>query len=226
MKTTKKGKIQKAFSSEALNMAFARRARLVRYDLWGIKPQIVSQGKTPAAMTLPELEKAIQTGSLQRQLPTVGELAMVAAALARTGCEHHEKLCGSALNLWFASLEAIALQNQCNQDADATGQSLDKLQKESKLEMLTLYEFLKLKMPKIQTPALRQRRFHEFLAEAYLPKMPSIKTFKGSVDLLAKDFIELAKKDGVSANAYPGLAEWVSARASAGRAIGGKAKAE
>jgi hypothetical protein len=49
-------------------------------------------------------------------MPTVGELATLAATLARTTGDDPEKLCGNALNLWFTSLEAISLQNKCNQD--------------------------------------------------------------------------------------------------------------
>jgi hypothetical protein len=112
--------------SEVLNSALDRSGRRERYYHWGIKPRKISQGKTPSKMTLPELEKAMQIGSQpQRQIPTVMELATLAAGLARTPCDNYEKLCGSALNLWFTSKEAIELQTKCNEDFDSADAKIE-----------------------------------------------------------------------------------------------------
>lgn len=75
------------------NVGFEARIRAGRYARRGIVPHKFS-GAMPSPM----------------------ELATLAAALARMSAESLEKLCGTALNLWFASQETITLQQQCNED--------------------------------------------------------------------------------------------------------------
>jgi hypothetical protein len=89
--------------SEALNSAFDRSARRARYHHWGIKPRNKSLGAAPSAL----------------------ELATLAAALARTAGDDPQKLCSNALNLWFASKEAISLQNKCNEDCDSADAKIE-----------------------------------------------------------------------------------------------------
>lgn len=49
-------------------------------------------------------------------MPSPAELATLAAALARAPADNPETLCATALKLWFASHETIAMQQQCNED--------------------------------------------------------------------------------------------------------------
>ncbi|MEI9961785.1 MAG: hypothetical protein WDM76_11810 [Limisphaerales bacterium] len=79
---------------EKVDQAFTRSVRMARYARWGIKPRNKLLGNAPTAM----------------------ELATLVASLARTPSDNYEKLCGSALNLWFTSVEAISLQQNCNAD--------------------------------------------------------------------------------------------------------------
>jgi hypothetical protein len=76
-----------------INAAFEARIRSGRYARRGIAPH-----KFSGAM------------------PSPAELATLAAMLARAPIENPETLCATALKLWFASHETIALQQQCNED--------------------------------------------------------------------------------------------------------------
>ena len=60
--------------------------------------------------------RGIKSRKFSGAMPSPAELATLAAALARTSSENPETLCATALNLWFASHETIALQQQCNED--------------------------------------------------------------------------------------------------------------
>lgn len=80
-------------SLEQVNAGFRARIREGRYAVLGIKPYNNS-GAMPSTM----------------------ELATLAATLARTSAESQEKLCVTALNLWFTSQETITLQQQCSED--------------------------------------------------------------------------------------------------------------
>jgi len=147
--------------------------------------------------------------------PTPTELALIAAALSKGDGSKPEDNISAAAELWSkcsASLdEKKEIKGRARFIADCKMPA-----------MMTLKDFLKEKMPKIKTPALRQTRFHQFLVADYLPKQPRAKLFEGGINTLAGLFIEEAKKSGVSANAYPGLAEWCMAKASAGHATGAK----
>ena len=90
---TKRVETIAGMTPDQANAGFEARIRAGRYARRGIVPHIIS-GAMPAPM----------------------ELATLAAALARTSAESPEKLCATALNLWFTSQETISLQQQCNED--------------------------------------------------------------------------------------------------------------
>lgn len=114
MKTKKNNKVTATSNSEAANSAFERSALNARCNHWGIKPRNKSLGDAPAAM----------------------ELATLAATLARDAGDDPQKLCSSALNLWFAAREAISLQNKCNQGyQSADDQIAEYLQKNPRPEL-------------------------------------------------------------------------------------------
>ena len=58
----------------------------------------------------------IERRKFSGKLPSPKELATLAAALARAPFDNPEKLCATALKLWYASHETLALQQQCNED--------------------------------------------------------------------------------------------------------------
>jgi hypothetical protein len=136
-------------TAEKVNADFIRSIRSGRYFNWGIKPRMPSY-----------------------KLPTPTQLTTLAATLTRTSQENHEKLCSSALNLWFTSIEAIHLQKQCNEDyqlLDAEMKAENKKlpqPKESELPM-TLDNFLKRLWPKKDTGE-RAEIFKEWLSSVLL----------------------------------------------------------
>ncbi len=120
-------------ATEKVNRDFLRRIRIGRYHNWGIKRREASD-----------------------KLPTPEQVATLAATLGRTSQDDHKKLCSSALNLWFTSLEAIDLQKQCNEDyrllaaeAEAWNNKLPQ-PKDSEFPM-TLDNCLKRLFPKLDT---------------------------------------------------------------------------
>ena len=132
--------------TEKVNEDFHRRIGSGRYYRWGLKERKPSD-----------------------KLPTAEQLATLAATLGRTSQENHEKLCSSALNLWFTSLEAIDLQKQCNEDyqqlaaeTEAWNKRLPQ-PKDSELPM-TLDDFLKRLSPK-QDTGERAEIFKQWLSQ-------------------------------------------------------------
>jgi len=61
-------------------------------------------------------KNGIERREFSGKLPSPKELATLAATLARAPLDNPEKLCATALKLWYASHEIIALQQQCNED--------------------------------------------------------------------------------------------------------------
>jgi hypothetical protein len=60
--------------------------------------------------------RGIVSHKFSGEMPTPTELATLAAMLARAPVENLETLCATALKLWYASHETLALQQQCNAD--------------------------------------------------------------------------------------------------------------
>jgi hypothetical protein len=60
--------------------------------------------------------RGIKPHKFSGEMPSPAQLATLAASLARAPVENLETLCATALNLWFASHETLALQQQCNAD--------------------------------------------------------------------------------------------------------------
>jgi hypothetical protein len=67
----------------------------------------------------------IEARKFSGAMPSPMELATLAATLASGPADNPEKLCASALKLWFASHEAITLQQQCNEDQQQLDQQLE-----------------------------------------------------------------------------------------------------
>ena len=61
-------------------------------------------------------QNGIERRKFSGKLPSPKELATLAATLARAPFDNPVKLCATALNLWYASHETLALQQQCNED--------------------------------------------------------------------------------------------------------------
>jgi hypothetical protein len=66
--------------------------------------------------SIQHFHKGIEPRKFSGAMPSPMELATLAATLASGPDDNPVKLCASALKLWFASHEAITLQQQCNED--------------------------------------------------------------------------------------------------------------
>lgn len=128
-------KIKQEPEAQKVNQEINRRTRIARYAIWGIKPRNHLAGDSPSAI----------------------QLATLAAALARTTNDSHDKLCSAALNLWFTSHEALNLQAKCNEDykiMETEGEAAKKRLPEPRSNQqwpITLDEFCKILWPQKDT---------------------------------------------------------------------------
>jgi hypothetical protein len=139
--------------------------------------------------------------------PTPTELALIAAALSQGGGKKPQDNLADAQKLWFDASNYLAEQA-----------ALKQARRKPKIQPLISYgDFLKSKMPKLMA-GYRRKKFYEYLVEHHIPKVIKGKPSAPEIANCAREFIDVAKKEGLSAGAYPDFQQWNSAKISASKA--------